>query len=136
MMSIRSAQSEGELIAAVARDLRLYTKVDSDGTVIIPGKLGSMYEYDLAAGTIAAMFMPGNGKRGWAKRRDRLVTAGAVVVQNADNEGTVTIDAANKSLLKLAAKLVGIRAKKVLSPEQVEALKTRLVAARAKKGLQ
>jgi hypothetical protein len=87
--------SEAALLRQFAAKHRLKTRVDVDGTTIIPGKRGHIYEYDPDAGLLGVMFLPPGDHKGdkrWSYARAKLQEAGSKIVQNADGEGAATFD--------------------------------------------
>jgi len=98
---------------------RLKTRVDADGTLIAPGKLGHIYEYDDQH--LAVMVVPSTPRRNyWGVTRAKLVRLGFVVVQDGDCEGAACFDPSNAEQAKAAIRAAGVRRKRRLSPAQIE----------------
>lgn len=109
---------------------RLYTKLDTDGTTIIAGKLGHLYEHSDTQ--LGLLFMPTVPRaRLWSVTKAKGTAAGMVVRQNADSEGTLLFDANSAEQARLAVSLVRARPKRVLTDEQRSALADRLSKARS-----
>jgi hypothetical protein len=107
-----------EEIECFAAQYRLKTRVsDEDGTKIIPGRFGQLYEY--GDGRLAVMVMPDPPRQNyWGFTRAKLLAAGFVVVQNGDGEGAATFHPANPQRAKIAIRAAGVKGKRVISPEQ------------------
>lgn len=111
---------------------------DEVGDFVALGKLGQIYnfgpieEYGKEI-MLGALFMPPTEQKGWGARRRALIEAGGVLKQNGDLEGVVLIPAKDSKLVRLAAKLLGVRTKRELTPEKKLELAERLKAAREKK---
>jgi hypothetical protein len=113
-----------------AEKYRLYTKLDIDGTTIIAGKLGHVYEH--SATQLGLLFMPTAPRaRLWSGTKAKGTAAGMVVRQNADSEGTMLFDANSPEQARLAVSLVRARPKRILTEEQRSALSERLSKARS-----
>jgi hypothetical protein len=119
---------ESEAVKQFAVAQRVKTRVDVDETPIIPGKFGQIYEHD--EDVLAVMFMPKvkpeepvlGWKRKWTHWRESCVEAGMELQQNGDWEGSLTFDPKNQIQCRLAVRVAGIKRKRVLSPESLEAL--------------
>jgi len=67
--------SSDPAVQRFAQSNRLKTKIDADGTPIIPGKLGHIYQYD--ENRLGVMVMPNNSRvRYWNITRRRLANLG------------------------------------------------------------
>lgn len=95
---------------------RLKTVVDIDGTTIIPGKHGQLYE---VSGTrLGTMFLPTAYRpRKFAAVRRAAELAGLVARQVGDSEGCFEFNSNDKAQVKQAIKIAGVRPKRQLSPE-------------------
>ena len=114
-----------------AEKYRLYTKLDTDGTTVIAGKLGHLYEHSDTQ--LGLLFMPTVPRaRLWSVTKAKGTAARVLVVrQNADSEGTLLFDANSAEQARLAVSLVRARPKRVLTEEQRSALSERLSKARS-----
>lgn len=121
-------------IKQFATQHRLRTVADIDGTTIVPGKHGQIYEVsDTRLGT---MFMPTAYRpRKFAAVRRAAELAGLVARQIGDSEGSFEFDANDKAQVKEAIKIAGVRPKRVVSPEQATALAARLALARSHRSI-
>ena len=105
--------------------LKLHRDPD-DGTDIIPGREGRSHLFEYSDDLLGVMVMPQTGTaHRWKSARSAFESAGMVVRQSGDGEGTATLDPANPEQLKLAMKYAKIRPKRQLSPEH----RARLLAA-------
>ena len=108
-------------IKELAESHRFKTRVDSDLTTIIPGKVGHIYEYD--DDLMGVMVMPDPPrKQYWGFTKRTLVDAGLTLVQDGDGEGAATFNPSNESQVKAAKRAAGIRSRRIPSPEQLERL--------------
>ena len=104
---------------------RVATRRDVDGTDIIGGKLGHIYEH--SDQQLALLFMPSAQRaRLWGLVKAKGMAAGMTLRQNADSEGTLLFDADSPEQARLAISLVKARPKRVLTEEQRSALAERL----------
>jgi hypothetical protein len=101
-----------------AQTNRLKTKIDGDGTLIIPGKLGHIYQYD--HWNLGVMVVPRTLRvKYWGVTRRKLLALGFAVVQYGDCEGAALFDPANAEQARAAIRVAGIKRKRQLSPAQV-----------------
>jgi hypothetical protein len=113
-------------IKTFAETHRLNIALDTDNTVIIRGKSGQIFEYDNAR--LGVMYQPAKDAwkpKTWGNNRRAALAAGMELHQDGDSEGTLLFDPANVQQSKLAVKIAHCRAKRVLSPEQLETLRQR-----------
>jgi hypothetical protein len=115
----------------------LLTK-DECGDMVALGKLGQLYNFGPMEEYgkeiyLGALFMPPTEQKGWSARRKALIEAGGVLKQNGDLEGVVLIPAKDTKLVKLAARLMGVRTTREMTPEKKAELTDRLSAARKAK---
>jgi hypothetical protein len=102
-----------------------------DGTEIIGGKWGHVYEY--ADGVLGVLFMPGSPRpHKWASLRRRLLAAGFTLIQNGDSEGAAAFDPGNDVQTQLAVKTLRIRHRRISSPAQLAAALRNLNAAKTR----
>lgn len=113
-----SSIREPDSLTAFAGRHGLKVRVDEDGTKIIPGKFGQIYEY--GDGRLAVMVIPKPPRKNyWGGTQNRLAKLGFVIVQNGDCEGAALFDPTNSNQAKAAIKAAGTRRKRQLSPAQV-----------------
>jgi hypothetical protein len=99
----------------------LILRTDSDGTKVIRGKYGHIYEYD--EGVLGILIMPRPSRRAyWSHCRKAMASAGATVRQNGDAEGAITFNPANPVLVRLAIKYAGVKPKRRSSKKQLATL--------------
>jgi hypothetical protein len=114
-------------LADFAVEHRLSVRRDVDGTLIAPGRMGHLYED--TEERLGLLFVPDpNSKhparsRCWRSVQTRCLAAGMVILQEADDEGTLGFDPDDPKQASLAIRTVGVRRKRKLSPEH----KARLV---------
>lgn len=117
-MSDRRHSSADQLLRSLAYRQRLKTRVDSDGTLIIPGKLGHIYQHDKQH--LAVLVMPLHPRtRYWSVTRRRLVRLGFKLTQNGDTEGAAVFNPGDSEQGRAAIKAAGIKRKRQLSPAQI-----------------
>lgn len=91
---------------------RLRVKRAVDGTDIIPGKYGHVYEY--GEGQLGVLILPLPPQRKyWGRAKAKLLAAGFTVRQSGDGEGAATFDPADPEQAKLAIKVAGIGRRRV-----------------------
>lgn len=115
-------------IEELAEKNRVRTAKDDCGDVVITAKLGNMFMH--SDKIVGAMFIPDNVNKGWTARRKEWLKAGATVIQNGDNEGTVIFPADRKDLIKMSFKLLKVYRKRIVTPEAKAKLTERLAKAR------
>ncbi len=112
-------------LQAFAETYRVATRRDVDGTDIIGGKLGHIYEH--SDRQLALLFMPAEPRaRLWGLVKAKGIAAGMTLRQNADSEGTLLFDGGSPEQARLAINLVKARTKRFLTEEQRSALAERL----------
>ena len=95
---------------------RLKTVVDIDGTTIVPGKTGHIYE--VSGSRLGTMFLPTAYRpRKFAAIKRAAELAGLVPRQVGDSEGCFEFDSNDKAQVKQAIKVAGVRPKRQLSLE-------------------
>jgi hypothetical protein len=108
-----------QLLQSFCKNNRLKSRMDSDGTLIVPGKLGHIYEYD--GHSLAVIVIPATPhKNYWTFTRKKLVSLGFKIVQNGDCEGAASFDPANPDHARAAIRAAGIPRKRWISPEQID----------------
>jgi len=106
-------------IQAFAIRHRLKGRVDEDGTWIIPGKYGHIFEFD--TGQLAVMVIPDPPRKNyWTFSRTKLLKAGFVLLQNGDSEGSAMFSTDDAEQGKLAIQVSGVKRKRRVSPQQRE----------------
>jgi len=106
---------------------KLSIKRDLDGTFIIHGRVGDLYEYDQEE--LGVIFLNLTLKK-WGSIRRQCQSAGMIIRQNGDSEGALSFDPSNAAQARLAIRLAKARPKRRLSPEHLAKL---LVASQAKR---
>jgi hypothetical protein len=106
-----------ETIHAFAKQNRLRTCREADGTTVVRGQDGChLYEY--GEGEIGLMILSdGTHGRRWAGIRKKCVAAGMTLRQNGDDEGSLSFNPTSRKQSRLAIKVTGARPKRRLSPE-------------------
>jgi hypothetical protein len=115
---VRQLPSDDQLLQQFSANRKLKTRVDDDGTVIVPGKLGHIYQYDHHhLGVVVVPRIP--RMKYWGLTRRKLLALQFTVVQDGDGEGAAVFDPANAEQVRAAIKAAGIIRKRQLSPAQV-----------------
>lgn len=113
-------------IKEFAAKQRLRTKLDEDGTDIVPGKLGHIYEHD--DDLLGVMVIPEEWQNQyWTYAKKGLRAVGCMVVQDGDYEGAATFDSRDERQVRHALKAAEIHRIRVPAPpsaKQLEARKT------------
>ena len=94
---------------AARERIRISTHPD-DGTMIVAGKFGHIYEFDDRR--LAVLHMPEcrhPGPRFWNSMRERCKAAGMHVEQDGECEGSLTFSALNPVHVALALRLAGVK---------------------------
>lgn len=100
---------------------RLKTRLDEDGTDIVPGNLGQIYEYDDER--LGVIVIPEDWQtQYWTYAKKALSAVGCAIVQDGDYEGAAKFDPGNRAQVKAAFKAAGIHRIR-LSPPPSEAQK-------------
>lgn len=109
---------------------KLNWKIDpDDGTTVIPGHLGHIYEWD--QDLLAVMYLSDNGTAAkWNNARRACIAAGMTLLQDGDTEGSLSFDPTSHEQAKLAIKVAHIKTERTLSPEALEKAKQRMTHAR------
>src|SRR5262245_27127903 len=86
-----SVNCKPDSITPFATRLGLKIRVDEDGTKIIPGRHGHIYQYD--NDFLGVMVIPNPPRRRyWGCARTTLLKVGCKLVQDGDGEGAVIFD--------------------------------------------
>ena len=138
-----------ELLSSFVKKYRLKTAFEKDSAGeyvqecprIIPGRKGGnqIYEYDDSR--LGVIFMPDDKNKrpevsttkAWNARREKLLAAGCMILQNCDGEGSAIFDPNDTKQARAALWMAGVRPKKTVSPEtraRLVAQSAALVAAR------
>lgn len=113
------------MIQDLASKHHLGTTRDVDGTTIMAGTTGHVFEYSDTE--LGVMFMPPSRRpRLWIKLRKKCLAAGMIPRQNGDAEGSFSFDPHNRIQARLAIKVAGAKKKRQLTAEQKQALLARL----------
>jgi hypothetical protein len=108
-------------ITAFATRLGLKVRVDEDGTKIIPGRHGNIYQYD--DDLFGVMVIPNPPRRRyWGCVRMTLLKIGCQLVQDGDGEGAAIFDPTNPKQIRAALRAAGIKRKRTISPERRQQL--------------
>jgi hypothetical protein len=116
---------------------RLRAKTDDCGEVIIPGKIGQLYQH--SENELGVLFMPaptpsepwGQWKpKTWGNAKRKAIAAGMTLRQDGDSEGCLSFDPANKIQAKLAISIAGVRPKRQMTAEQLDRLSAMRLKAR------
>jgi hypothetical protein len=112
-------------ISEYAEKYRLRMKRDRCGDLIVPGKLGHLYEH--GSGRFGMVLEdPADGQsraRGLLSRCRKALAAGFTAHQAGDAESILLFDPESREQSRLAIRLVGARAKRQCSPAQLERLR-------------
>ena len=97
----------------------LKTRTDADGTNIVSGEFGHIYEYGNES--FGVMVMPNPPRESyWGHTRTSLAALGFQVVQDGDGEGAATFDPTNDEQVKQAIRAAGVRRRRTVSPALAE----------------
>ena len=93
-----------------------------DGTSVVRGRNGEIYEY--SDQELGVLIMPASAHRVrfWGHACKKMAAAGMTLRQNGDHEGALSFDPHNSKAVRLAMRLAGVRARRVPSAAQLEAL--------------
>lgn len=122
-------------IQEFAAKYRLRTKMDVDGTTIIPGRMGQIYEYSAEEGQLeggvrfGVMVIPPTLRTSFWKRQSKLLRGvGCRINQNGDHEGAALFDPENVKQVKVAIKAARILRIRQYSEATRQKLRARLHA--------
>jgi hypothetical protein len=93
-----------------------------DGTSVVKGRNGELYEY--SDQELGVLIMPTSPRRVrfWGHACKKMLAAGMTLRQNGDHEGALSFDPHHSRAARLAVKMAGVRSRRVPSAAQVEAL--------------
>lgn len=129
-MPARLTTIAGSPIRAFAEKHRLKVVTDKgDGTAIVRGRHGQLFEY----GNSLALMCICEGAAKWTPKkygnaRRACEAAGMIVLQDGDCEGSLMFDHRDGTQAKLAIKVTGCKAKRVLDPARKEDARARMTA--------
>jgi hypothetical protein len=110
-------------IKQFAETYRVLTRRDDCGELIVPGRMGHVYEHGPGR---FGVYVECATKRAWSAAKQTLMAAGFTVRQNGDTEGTALFDPANGPQVRLALETVRVRKRRALTHEQRQAMAERL----------
>lgn len=105
-------------IKTFAESYRLKTALDSDGTTIIPGRSGQIYEH--GDGRFGVIFQSSRfrTREGWNNRRKECEAAGMELWQDGDYQGALLFDPDYPGQVKIAIRVAGCKTKRVMTEAQ------------------
>ena len=113
-----TASVDNQLLQQFSTTKGLKTRVDVDGTLIIPGKLGHIYEYDHH--TLAVVVVPSSPRKNyWGITRKKLANLGFTIIQDGDCEGAAAFDPSKPEQVKVAIGAARIFRKRRVAPSQI-----------------
>jgi hypothetical protein len=119
-------------ISEYAEKYRLRMKRDRCGDLIVPGKLGHLYEH--GSGRFGMVLEASADSRRLdnvlRSRKRRALAGGFAIRQEGDSESIVLFDPAEQKQARLALRLVGAKSKRRASPAQLASFE-KLLARRA-----
>ena len=119
MRALRKDPPDDHLLKSFAHRERLNTRIDRDGTLIVPGRLGHLYQHDEQS--LGVLIMPPHVRaRCWTLTRRRLASLGFRVTQDGDAEGAALFAASDPEQARAAIKAAGVKRRRQLSPAQVK----------------
>jgi len=104
---------------------RLKTRVDTDGTTIIPGRYPGchIYEHDEEVGEFGVVFISSSVRTlFWNKRKSEAEATGMRVVQSGDAEGAIVFDPEKPEQVRVALRTARVLPKRRMSEEQRQLL--------------
>jgi hypothetical protein len=97
----------------------LKTRKDADGSKIISGKFGHIYEY--GGGGFGVMVMPNPPrKQYWGHTKAAFLSSYLHIVQDGDGEGAATFNPMDAEQVKQAIRAAGIKRIRTVSPALAE----------------
>jgi len=106
-------------IRTFAEKHRLRTVTDSDGSHIIPGRSGQIYEHSSTRLGVTFDSERHTTREGWNNRRRQCVAAGMTLWQDGDYEGSLLFDPSDPRQTEMAIRVAGCRVKRNQSPAQL-----------------
>jgi hypothetical protein len=121
------ANPERTILAFAERE-RLKIRRDVDGSLVVIGRFGQLFEY--SGGVMGLLIMPNPPRlRYWGSLLRKLKDLGFLIRQDADGEGTATFDANSQKQSSLAIRACGVKRIQRRSPAQLQAARRGLHAA-------
>ena len=102
-----------------AKTQRVKVKRDGDGTFVIFGRHGQIYEY--APGHLGVIILNATARR-WRSARRQCLAAGMTLHQDGETEGACLFNPDDEAQARLAIKLAGVKRRRVMSEAQRAAL--------------
>lgn len=106
-----------------AETYRVRARRDECGELIIPGRIGHVYEHGTGR---FGVYLECATKRAWKSAKRTLTAAGFTIRQNGDLEGTALFNPANEQQARLALEIARVRKRRVVTPEQRQKLAERM----------
>jgi hypothetical protein len=103
-------------ITEFANKYKLHLKTDKqDDTLIIPGRMGHIYEY--SPSELGVMILPPGDHRPrlYTAIKKKCLSSGMILRQDCDAEGALSFDPENKRQARTAIKAAQVRPKKKIS---------------------
>jgi hypothetical protein len=110
-------------IKQFAETYRVLTRRDDCGELIVPGRMGHVYEHGPGR---FGVYVECATKRAWSSAKRTLTAAGFTVRQNGDTEDTALFDPASGQQARLALATAKVRKRPVTTPAQRQAIADRL----------
>jgi len=131
------SEETGSAIEALAARVRVKARRGEDGELIIPGKLGHIYQHDLEGRVFGlSLDNPNDNPRldnTLRARKWKALAAGLELWVEGDFEATLLFDASDLKLARLAVRLTGAkRLRKVAPPTEGQIRARALFAERAR----
>jgi hypothetical protein len=111
-----------------ANDHQVRAKRDECGELIIPGRVGHVYEH--GASRYFGILLMLDTRQQWTWAKKKLVSAGFTIRQDGDTEGSALFDPENAAQVAVALELARIKRRRVMSQEQRIAAAERLALIR------
>jgi hypothetical protein len=106
-------------LRSFAQAERLKLRKDEDGSLIVPGKKGHLWEYgDCFLAVTLLELTP----RKWSHRRKLCLEAGMHLHQDGDFEGTCLFDPSDPTQVEVAIRVAEIKRRRIPSTAQLEVL--------------
>ena len=120
-ITLRRLSPDITLLRTFAAQHRLHSSRDiEDGTTVIRGRAGHIYEYNDSE--LALVILTAEGKdvsiRRWSSIKRRCLGAGMTLRQDGDYEGALSFNPSKEGQSKIAVRVTGVRPRKQLSPER------------------
>ena len=109
------------ILSDFANRYSLRLERDDCGDLVIPGKVGELYEYSPNEMALLILTDENPRPRLWNFIRDKCLATGMTLLQNGDAEGALSFDPNNWEQARLAIKLTKVRPKTRMSEERRQA---------------